>query len=198
MATETTKTVELPRPDIRTLLVRVVGDTSLIVHNWSVKAKKEILDAQQGKAKSGKKAPKDPEAECKAALYLTRDGKPGIQASAFKMAMVRAANDAQLTMTEARRMCFVCGDIIPVNGKWKMREDMVRNKTGVADIRFRPEFVDWSVDLEIRYNSGITTVERILNMLNIAGFSVGVAEWRPERNGPHGTFHVQEGKGKKS
>ena len=35
--------------------IRIVGDSPLIVHNWSEKAKKEMLDAQTGKNKTKKK-----------------------------------------------------------------------------------------------------------------------------------------------
>ena len=39
---------------IESSVITIVGDTPLIIHSWSEKAKKEILDNQQGK-KKGKK-----------------------------------------------------------------------------------------------------------------------------------------------
>jgi hypothetical protein len=32
-----------------------------------------------------------------------------------------------------------------------------------------------------------------VNLFNVAGFAVGVGEWRPERDGSNGMFHVQTG-----
>ena len=53
MATKTTVTevVNIRPVEMRELIVTIQGDTPLIVHAWSEKAKKEILDAQQGKKK---------------------------------------------------------------------------------------------------------------------------------------------------
>ena len=38
--------VTIPAIDIRTFTVRVVGDSPLIVHKWSEKAKREMLEKQ--------------------------------------------------------------------------------------------------------------------------------------------------------
>ncbi len=39
-------------------------------------------------------------------------------------------------------------------------------------------------------NSGAISAEQIANLLNTAGFGVGIGEWRPEKNGSYGRFHV--------
>ena len=33
-------------------------------------------------------------------------------------------------------------------------------------------------------------VDQIINLINMGGFSNGVGEWRPEKDGQFGTFHV--------
>lgn len=40
--------------------ITIVGESPLIVHAWSEKAKREILDSQQGKSKGKKKAVRNP------------------------------------------------------------------------------------------------------------------------------------------
>ena len=54
MATKKTETqaVSIPAIDIRTAIIKVVGDSPLIMHKWSEKARKEILDKQMKKAKT--------------------------------------------------------------------------------------------------------------------------------------------------
>lgn len=72
-----------------------------------------------------------------------------------------------------------------------MREDMVKVGMGTADIRYRGEFRNWSTDMKITYNkNGQYSLEQIINIINAGGFCCGVGEWRPERDGQNGTFHV--------
>jgi len=71
-----------------------------------------------------------------------------------------------------------------------MREDMVRIAMGTADIRFRGELRNWSTVLRVKFNSRVLTESAIVNLFNTAGFSIGVGEWRPERDGSFGMFEV--------
>lgn len=71
-----------------------------------------------------------------------------------------------------------------------MREDMVRLPSRVADIRYRGQFRDWSATVPLRVNTSVLSLEQIANLFVVAGFAVGVGEWRPERNGQYGTFEV--------
>lgn len=94
-------------------------------------------------------------------------------------------------MTVIRGALFVEGDLLPLKFKsCNMREDMVRVGMGTADLRYRPEYTDWSVDLTIEYNSNVLQAEQVLNLIRLAGFSVGICEWRPEKNGDFGRFDI--------
>jgi hypothetical protein len=68
---------------------------------------------------------------------------------------------------------------------------MVRVGMGTADIRYRAEFVAWSIDLPITYNARTVSVEQIVAMLDAGGFGTGIGEWRPEKDGQFGRFHVE-------
>ena len=50
-----TETVEIRPLDIKRIPIRIVGDTPLIIHAWSEKAKRMMLESQMGKAKGKKK-----------------------------------------------------------------------------------------------------------------------------------------------
>ena len=189
MAVKNTNVIELPELRKVGVQIRLIGDSPLIVHRFGEKARKMMLDKQMGKAKSGKEA-KNPEADYEESMYRTDDGRPGFPAIAFKAAAVNAANDAGIQKTLARRAFHVAGEIIPIEGEPSMREDMVRIAMGTADIRHRAEFKRWAVTLDVTYNAGIISLEQLINLFQIAGFGVGVGEWRPERNGTYGTFHV--------
>ncbi len=186
-----TKAVELKAINIRRVTLEVIGDSPLIVHAWSAKAKKEMLDKQMKKAKTAKSA-KDPERDYEEAFYRLPDGSPAFPVIAFKAAAVSAGGRFSdgLKMTELRGAFHIEGELVAVEGKPTMREDMVRVGMGTADIRYRPEFKSWRVALPIRYNADAISLDQIVNIFNLAGFGVGVGEWRPEKDGQYGMFHV--------
>lgn len=185
------KIIELPRLDIRLMTLKLEGDSSLICHAWSDKAKKEMLDKQMKKAKQAKKA-KDPKKDFKDSLYVHPDGGYGFPVIAFKAAAVNACSHVDgITKVLARGAFHIIGELIKIEGsKPTPREDMVRIGMGVADIRYRGEFKKWSARLQIRYNNSAISPEQITNLFNTAGFAIGVGEWRPQKGGSYGMFHV--------
>jgi hypothetical protein len=184
-------TVEVMRVTIKRVSLELEGDSPLIVHAWSAKAKKEMLDKQMKKAKSAKEA-KAPERDYEDAFYRLPNGKPGFPTIAFKQAAVSAGGRFSdgLKMTELRGSFFIEGELVEIIGAPRMREDMVRVGMGTADIRYRPEFPTWRVKLPIKYNADAISLDQLVNLFTLAGFGVGVGEWRPERDGQYGMFHV--------
>ena len=71
-----------------------------------------------------------------------------------------------------------------------MREDVVRVGMGSTDLRYRPEFKTWAIELTIQYDGEALTPENILNIFQRAGFGVGLGEWRPEKAGEYGRFAI--------
>lgn len=191
MAKVQEQVIEIKKLNVLRANVELVGDSPLIVHAWSAKAKKEMLDKQMKKAK-GPKAAKNPERDYEDAFYRLPNGKPGFPTIAFKAAAVSAAGRFAdgMKMTEVRGSFHIEGELVEIIGAPTMREDMVRVGMGTADIRYRPEFKAWRVSLPIRYNADAISLEQIVNLLNMAGFGVGIGEWRPEKDGLYGMFHV--------
>jgi len=208
MAKKQTEVIELPRPQIKTMVVTIVGDSPLICHAWSHKAKQEMLDKQMKKAKAAKTA-KDPHRDyCESLYWLSKDGSLlragddtdahdggfGFPAVAFKATAVSACRNVDgIPMTLARGAFHVDSEYVVIKGdKPQIREDMVRIGMGTADIRYRGEFRKWSVELTVRYNKNVLSAEQILNLFNTAGFACGVGEWRPssKAGGSFGMFHV--------
>lgn len=183
--------VEIPAIEIKTYVLRIVSDSPLICHAWSKKAKQEMLDKQMGKAR-GKKEPKNPDQDYEEAFYRTEDGKPAFPTIAFKAAAVNASRQVEgLKMTFLRGAFHTVGELVEIEGTPRRREDMVRIAMGTADIRYRPEFPVWAVNLQVRLNTRSMTLEQLMHLFNQAGFSAGVGEWRPERDGQYGMFHVE-------
>lgn len=204
--------------------ITIVGETPLIVHAWSEKAKKEMLDAQQGKAKGKKKNFKNPvedfirsmywlngvpdipegatEEECEEIFNkaVAKGAKFGFPAVAIKKAAVSAAyrqgitkdkvsanGSFWLTGVEDPEFVVIESDEPPV-----MREDMVKIGMGTADLRYRGEFKNWKCKCNISYlKDGVFSLENIISMINLGGFSCGLGEWRTEKGGVSGAFRVQ-------
>lgn len=185
-------TLDIPAPNIRLMRVTVVGDSPLICNRFSEKAKQQMLDKQMKKAKQAKEA-KNPEECFKASLYPVPGKKNiyGFPACGFKSAAVDACSHVSgITKVVARGAFHVVGDLVEIVGQPTMRQDAVKIAMGTTDLRFRGEFKEWSATLTIRYNASVVSPEQIINLLNTAGFAVGVGEWRPARDGSMGMFHV--------
>ena len=207
--------IEIKPINIVTTTVRIAGDTPLIMHRWSEKAKRMILEKQMKKTKSSAKEAKNPVEDFIESIYWM-EGKPseyteeafdescrngarfGFPVTAIKQATISSAyrNGITKDMASLRGAFFIAGEgselLAEVKGSAPtMREDMVRVGMGVADIRFRGEFANWYMDLQVSYNAnGAYTLDQIINLINVGGFSCGIGEWRPEKDGNYGMYHV--------
>jgi hypothetical protein len=188
-AIKSTTAIELPPLNIQTVQFMLVGDSPLIVHAWSEKAKKLMLDKQMKKAAQAREA-KDPQADYEACFYRTPDGEYGFPAIGVKSAMVGACRFVDAKMTMARGAFHIDAEMLRVFGEPRPREDMVRVGLGTADIRYRPEFPEWKMPVTLKFNASVMSAEQIANLLNTAGFGIGIGEWRPEKSGSYGRFHV--------
>jgi hypothetical protein len=198
---------QIPAPNKKIMKVRITGESPLIFHKWDEKAIRMILDKQMKKASKGRDV-RDPEKDAEGSFYTDADGFIAMPARNIKQAIVGSARFLQgIPMTILRGTIFVHGDKdgfiqVLVNGKkmtvtqfkktkdW-MRQDMVTVGMGTADIRFRGQVKDWAMDILIEYDADILSAEQVLNLLQRAGFSQGLGEWRPEKNGDNGTFTVK-------
>ena len=192
--------VDIPPLDLQQFVLTLVGDSPLITHQWSEKAKQMMRDKHAKKAQKGREK-RDPVQEFEEATYylpkpVTLDGQEtefGMPAVAFKAAAVASCRFVPgLAMTEARGAFHVLGELVPIFGERTMREDMVRVGNGAADIRYRPEFSPWSTTFIVQHNAAAISMEQVLNLFSIAGCGVGVGEWRPssKSSGPYGRWHI--------
>jgi len=181
--------IVLAKPKVETVTIEVIGTSPLICRNWS-ETQKEAMLAKQTKRATGARAAKNPQKDYEESLYHHPEGGYGFPAVAFKAAAVRAGTYADMKMTFLRGAFHVAGEMVKLDGVPSMRQDMVRLQGKVADIRYRGEFKEWSAKVAIQLNSSVLSIEQLANLFVLAGFAVGVGEWRPERNGQYGQFDV--------
>lgn len=60
MATKKVELIEIRPIELRSVTLRIVGDTPLIMHAWSDKARKEMLDKQTKKTTTKAREAKNP------------------------------------------------------------------------------------------------------------------------------------------
>lgn len=194
--------IVLPALNIQTMSIPIIGDSPLICHAWSKKARELMLAKQTKKATAGRAA-KDPWQDfCESLYWLdgmpaepteddVRNGRFGFPAIAFKSAAVTACTSiAAITKVAARQAFHVEGEFVELSGVPAMREDVARVGMGTADLRYRGEFAPWSTALTVKFNANLLSAEQVVNLFQTGGFAVGVGDWRPERDGPFGRFHV--------
>lgn len=191
-------TIKLRRLERVTFEIPISGTAPLITNNWDPKSKQMMLDAQQSKARA-KKPPKDPVANYEASKYRLPDGSDGFPATAFKAAIVHAARMFEgITQVQLKQTVVVVGDgpqqLVPLNyGEVEMREDTVRNASGVADLRYRAQYWPWSTVIRLRTVAGQFDIDSLFALVDAAGIG-GVGEWRPtapkSATGTFGTFEV--------
>ena len=170
-ATKKNEVIEITPIRIKKASLRIVGDSPLIVHAWSEKAKREMLDKQMGKSQAKKKAAKNPvedfinsmywltekpdvfndmkEEECEERFNeaIAGGAKFGFPVTAFKQAAISAAYRLGWSKDKAslRGVFFIESDedgLVEIKGDAPViREDMVRIGMGTADIRYRGEFL---------------------------------------------------------
>jgi hypothetical protein len=170
-----------------------IGGASLIQNAFAQKAIEEMLRKHMGINTQREK--KNPRQVIENAIVRNVDGVVCMPPTAFKKAMLSASSlikSFDRSRGKLRVSLCVVGNSVPITFERMVpRMDMVRtagiNRT--PDIRFRPNFINWKARLVLKYSDSLFQVQSIVDLLGRAG-SVGVGEWRPEKDGTHGTFEV--------
>jgi len=209
------------KPPMQAISFWIVGDTPLICHAWSEKAKKEMLFKQAKGTKSGKEA-RDPEGDFVNSLYdmgpaPKQNGKKnggrvyGFPLTGIKKAILAVAHkdrgvprsdvmlalylDAELVKVSTAHPGAVCNlPLVRLYGSPpSMREDMVRIGTGlrkVANLAYRAEFYPWAIRIHGAVNPAMVAPHALAFLTRQAGLGVGIGDWRNERGGWAGSFHL--------
>jgi len=188
----------------------IIGDTPLITHAWSEKAKREML-AKQVKATKPGKDPRDPPGDFVSSLYEMGNGTFGFPATGVKNCILSAAHkdkgvprtavmaalwlDAQMVRTRPALAGAICD--MPLlriyGGDPEMREDMVKVGAGLsktASLAYRGQFKFWGLRITGKLNASVLTAEQLAFLVQESGLAAGLGEWRNERRGMFGAFHL--------
>jgi hypothetical protein len=188
------KVIAIPALHVVQLNVRIQGLTPLLCHRFGDSALRQIEAGQQQAAKV-KKAARDPRAEFQESIYYTTDGHPAFPAVGIKRAMVSAGSRfAGERSTELLGAFSLPTELIEIDSPNEpaMRSDrVVLSGIGrVSSIAYRAQFQPWSMLVPLLINADFLSADQAVNLLRLAGFSVGIGDWRPEKKGSFGQFQV--------
>lgn len=178
------------------LKLRVIGRTPYMPEPMDM----AVLD-RYDKKKSKQNYDKDSiseEDKSKEKYYFTEDGKKGIPARAFYNSMIRASSylfdKKDGGMRNVKEGVNILGDVILLKYKKEVQLTHWGRMSGMTKAPrkiIRNSFEDWSCELEVEYNQEQLSPEHIINILNWAGFHIGVGAFRKEKTGNYGSFYVE-------
>lgn len=208
MAKQSIDVVTISPPKFSRIRLRLVGTAPYMQARFSAKAMqamKSKMEAGPTAKKGGRKDARDFDDDFRAAQHIAADGWNGVPAAALRNACIDVCRMVGFKMTHAKMSIFVEADgfdkvdgtpLVRLDAREPERVDMAtRNATGVADIRVRPMWREWAINVVIRFDADQFTTSDVVNLISRAGEQVGIGEGRPfskSSNGlGFGTFTVE-------
>lgn len=188
------QSVTISAPNFQVAEFTIVGDAPYVQNKFSAKAKEMMHQTQAAgsTARKGKqRQAKDFDEVYRQAQHVAHDGWHGIPAASFRAALISACRLVGFQMTKAKLAVFIIADgfdadegtplVRITKGEPQYVEHMVRNATGVADLRARALWREgWEARLRVRFDADLFTMADVANLLLRAGQQVGVGEGRPD------------------
>ena len=203
-----TETIEIKRIDVKQVTVKIVGDGDLILNKMNDVSARQLTDQRKNKAKD-MEVPNEWE-QIITALHW-RDGKPtdfseqglidalknnapcitafGLKKS-FGEAVVRNEIDKFKTKFDPSVNINAKGNLIPI----KFTEHYIDEKL-MSPVRGKPvlvrmnRFSGWSAEFTIQFTENVYSLEQIINIINLAGFGLGIGSGRTSG---YGRYHVED------
>lgn len=168
----------------------IEGIAPLVVERFSKKAEL-MAKMAEGKSSGSKKVrdARDYEKEAEDARYRSAEGWEGMNAAAFRAAMISACRLVGFKMTLAKLSTFVEADgfdlndgvpLVRIYGESHTYTAHTRNATGVVDVRSRPMYRNWAARLRVRYDTDQFKMADVLNLVMRCGLQVGIGAGRPD------------------
>lgn len=183
---------------MQTIQVQIEGLTPLLIHRFGEQSE------QQKATRRIKSINPDPREEATKHAYIAKDGTFYFNAFSIPACMGNAGANHKGTGTR-KSLRFVVPSAIRVtsdsiticNGNGKPATDFEVDSRPVTIpatkgriMRHRPRFDKWSASFSLLINDDLLDPATAHVLLNEAGLSIGIGDFRPEKRGPFGTFRV--------
>ena len=203
--------IEIEQIEIKTARVKIVGDTDLILNKTNARYERECAAVAEGKTVT-KEPPNDwediltsvrwdkpfpvPTQELREEhyRYMLENAKPCISAyglyKSFGDAVVRNEIDTYGTKIRNAVTILCSNDLIPIEfAEASIIEKVMPLKKGGHTLARLNRFAGWSAEFTIRYTENVYRLNKIINIINLAGFGLGTGSGRPSG---FGRYHVED------
>lgn len=168
----------------------IEGAAPLVIERFSKKAEL-MAKMAEGKSAGSKKVrdARDYDKEAEEARYRSAENWEGMNAAAFRAAMISACRLVGFKMTLAKLSTFIEADgydkndgvpLVRIYGESQVYTAHTRNATGVVDVRSRPMYRNWAARLRVRYDMDQFKMADVLNLVSRCGMQVGIGAGRPD------------------
>lgn len=127
----------------------------------------------------------DSNAECTEELFykMLAENAPCISAFGLKkswgQAVVRQEIDKFSTKFDSAVNIVSNGGLVPIRfTEWRLDERLMTPKRGKPIVTRLNHFNGWSADIDIEYTTNVFSLSEIINVINFAGFSLGIGSGR--------------------
>lgn len=182
--------VVISAPRIARVEFQLIGTSPYVQARFSAKAmqqmKAKMVEGSTAR-KGTKREARDFDSDYQQAMHKSVEGWVGIPAAAFRNAMISACRLVGFKMTIGKLSVFVDADgfdavdgipLVRIHGEPEKVEMAVRNATGVADIRVRPMWREWSTKVRVNFDEDQFKTSDVANLLHRAGAQIGIGEGR--------------------
>ena len=197
--------------EVKHATVYVEGDSELILNKMNARNRRDIIAQQTGK-KTTKEVPnfwedaitaihwdipipvKDTYKECteETMKYMLENGKPQISTFGFRASLGDAVvrNKIDQYGTKIKNAVNAVNPYEPVTYvNHYIAEEVISlpGKKSSKMVVYLNHFTGWRSQFNISYTENVFSLEQIINIVNMAGFGIGIGSGRP--NG-YGRYHV--------
>lgn len=210
MAKAKEEVIRLERIDPKTMVVTIAGDGEVVCNKMNDVTAKNLTDQRNDKAKKVTEKPNKweeiitaihwkngkPEEFSEESLLKQLDpsvNQPCFTAFGFgKMlgqAVVRYGYDTYATKFNAAVNIVADGGLIPFTfTEYHLDEKLMSPKKGSPVLARLSRFGGWRAEVKINFVDTIYSAEQIINIINLAGFGLGIGSGRTSG---YGRFHVE-------
>ena len=201
--------IEFKAIEPRTVEITIQGDTDLILNKMNDVTTRQLTDARKDKAKDLAK-PNEWESVITAMHWLNGKPKkfsedvlkenldpsvnaPCITAFGLKKSFGEALtrNKISTYSTEFRATVNVLGqkdNLIPITfAEYHLDEKLMSPKKGAPVLVKLNRFSGWTATFRISFLENVYSLEQIVNVINLAGFGLGIGSGR---NSDYGRYHI--------